>query len=155
MLSSMKRNIAIFIATFVAGALVAFAARTAMHQPPSVPTEHTAPEQTAMVSNVHTTAPDQANTADAHAGHEMPAANAKPSHSGHQEHGAPVTAAATSTKPVNTVCAICGMDVNPAVPTAEYQGKKIGFGCKLCPPKFKADPDKYGPYYLRNEVIAR
>ena len=154
----MKRNIAIFIATFVAGALVAFAARTAMHQPPSVPSEHTAPEQTAMVSNVHTTAPDNANTADVHAGHEMSAANAKPaatpSRSGHQEHGAPVAAAA-STKPVNTVCAICGMDVNPAVPTAEYQGKKIGFGCKLCPPKFKADPDKYGPYYLRNEVIAR
>jgi hypothetical protein len=47
------------------------------------------------------------------------------------------------------------MDVNPKLPTAVYQGKIIGFGCKMCPPKFKADPDRYGPYYLRNEVIKR
>ena len=66
-----------------------------------------------------------------------------------------MAATAASKMPVNTVCAICGMEVNPGVPTAEYQGKKIGFGCKMCPPKFKAEPDKYGPYYLRNEVFKR
>jgi YHS domain-containing protein len=55
--------------------------------------------------------------------------------------------------PVNTHCAICGMAVDPKLPTLTYQGKTIGFGCKMCPPKFKAEPDKYGPYYLRNEVI--
>jgi YHS domain-containing protein len=37
----------------------------------------------------------------------------------------------------------------------EYQGQTIGFGCKMCPPKFKADPAKYGPSYLRNEIIKR
>ncbi len=58
-------------------------------------------------------------------------------------------------KPVNTLCAICGMDVDPKLPTAQYQGKTIAFGCRMCPPKFKADPDKYGPSYLRNEVIKR
>jgi hypothetical protein len=45
------------------------------------------------------------------------------------------------------------MKVDPALPTATYQGKTIGFGCRMCPPKFKAAPDKYGPTYLRNEVI--
>ena len=55
--------------------------------------------------------------------------------------------------PVNTTCAICGMPVDPKLPTATYQGKTIGFGCRMCPPKFKAAPDKYGPTYLRNEVI--
>jgi hypothetical protein len=60
-----------------------------------------------------------------------------------------------SNPPVNTVCAICGMDVDPKLPTAEYQGKTIGFGCRMCPPKFKAEPDKFGPLYLRNEVVKR
>jgi hypothetical protein len=47
------------------------------------------------------------------------------------------------------------MDVDPKLPTAEYQGKTIGFGCRMCPPKFKAAPDRYGPHYLRNEVVPR
>lgn len=56
-------------------------------------------------------------------------------------------------KPVNTVCAICGMDVDPTLPTATYQGQTIGFGCRMCPPKFQAAPDKYGPAYLQNKVL--
>ena len=47
------------------------------------------------------------------------------------------------------------MKVDPKLETLEYQGKTIGFGCKLCAPKFKADPDRYGPAYLKNEVIKR
>jgi len=47
------------------------------------------------------------------------------------------------------------MDVDPSLPTVEYQGQTIGFGCRMCPPKFKADPDRYGPLYLKNEVIKR
>lgn len=62
------------------------------------------------------------------------------------------SAAAVDAKPVNTICAICGMPVDPAVPTALYKGKVIGFGCKMCPPKFAADPEKYGPLYLQNKV---
>jgi len=65
----------------------------------------------------------------------------------------PKTAAPAAAAAVNTVCAICGMEVDPDLPTAEYQGKTIGFGCKACPPKFKANPDKYGPAALRNEVV--
>jgi hypothetical protein len=60
--------------------------------------------------------------------------------------------AATST-PINTICAICSMPVDPKIPTAQYRGSTIGFGCKMCPPKFAADPEKYGPAFLANRVI--
>ena len=76
----------------------------------------------------------------------VPAAVAADAHAGH-------TVPMPAGPPVNTICAICGMAVDPKLPTLTYQGKTIGFGCKMCPPKFKAEPDKYGPYYLRNEVI--
>src|SRR5262245_35503296 len=77
---------------------------------------------------------------------------AAPNNAGHATHASHASASTPADKPVNTVCAICGMPVDPGVPTAQYQGKTIGFGCKLCPPKFAAEPDKYGPLYLRNEV---
>ena len=78
-----------------------------------------------------------------------PAAAPAPAASTHvsSEHAA----APADTKPVNTICAICGMAVDPKLPTTVYQGQVIGFGCRMCPPKFKADPDKYGPSYLKNE----
>jgi hypothetical protein len=153
----MKRNIVIFIATFVAGAFVAFAGRTALHEPHGAASEHSAPQRSAMVNNaltpaVRTDAPDTGHT-----GHDMGAvrhAVAAQPDSAHNDH-AKAEATPAATKPVNTVCAICGMDVDPKIPTAEYQGKTIGFGCKMCPPKFKAAPDKYGPSYLRNEVLKR
>ena len=50
--------------------------------------------------------------------------------------------------PVNTTCAICGMPVDPKLPTATYQGRTIGFGCRMCPPKFQAEPDRFGPGFL-------
>jgi YHS domain-containing protein len=62
-------------------------------------------------------------------------------------------AAPAAGAPVNTICAICGMPVNPKLPTATYQGKTIGFGCKACPPKFAAEPDRYGPAALKNQVV--
>jgi YHS domain-containing protein len=69
---------------------------------------------------------------------------------------APTPAAAATAGqaiPVNTICAICGMAVDPNLPTATYQGKTIGFGCRMCPPKFKADPERYGPAYLGNSRL--
>jgi hypothetical protein len=154
----MKRNIAIFIVTFVAGAIVAFAARTVLHEPTSAPSGHSVPERTAMVSNTLTPA-TKPGSSDNHAGHggaAGPKSTVTPSDSAQHDHAASAAAPATvSDKPVNTVCAICGMEVDPKLPTLEYQGQKIGFGCKLCPPKFRADPDKYGPLYLRNEVVQR
>lgn len=62
-------------------------------------------------------------------------------------------ATAATTAPVNTICAICGMPVDPAVPTATWAGRTIGFGCKACPPRFAAEPEKYGPAALANRVV--
>lgn len=121
----MTKHVVTFAVTFILGALIALAARTAMHSP-----QETAP----------------AADASAHA-HDHAAA--KPDLS------APNSASRADTAPVNTICAICGMKVDPSLPTLEYKGKRIGFGCRMCPPKFKADPDKYGPYYLRNELMPK
>jgi YHS domain-containing protein len=162
----MIRNLTLFAATFVAGALIALAARAAWFNPHSdAPADPVAGGDYApMVTNPLTPnassapslpAPTVAAATTPASG--APSASANP----HAHHGsaapaapAPVPEVAASA-PVNTVCAICGMDVDPKLPTSVYQGKTIGFGCKMCPPKFKADPDRYGPYYLRNEVIKR
>ncbi len=145
----MIRNTFLFLGTFVAGALIALVVRAAKFNPHAGHEAHAGGggDYKPMVSNpiapaVPTSAPTPApaseqKASDPHSGHGSPAA----------------VNAAEQDRPVNTVCAICGMEVDPTIPTLEYKGKKIGFGCKMCPAKFKADPDRYGPYYLRNEVI--
>lgn len=149
----MTRNIFIFLGTFVAGALIALVARAAMYQPHAGHEGH--PEgggdYAAMVSNP--LVPSAVKEASPAAKRSPNAAQA-PAANPHASHATPSPSSA-SAKPVNTVCAICGMDVDPNLPTMEYQGKTIGFGCKMCPPKFKADPDRYGPIYLKNEIIKR
>ena len=80
-----------------------------------------------------------------------PAVPAVDPHAGHTQAAAP----AADAKPVNTVCAICGMDVDPEIKPATYQGKLVGFGCAACPPKFAKNPDRYGPHALRNEVAPK
>lgn len=136
----MTKSIFIFLGTFAVGALLALVTRAAFHDPHSGHEGHvaTAGEHPPMVTNVL-------------------APSAKALESRHAQHTSPAGAVATAEagKPVNTVCAICGMDVDPRMPTAEYQGQTIGFGCRMCPPKFKADPDRYGPLYLKNEVVKR
>jgi hypothetical protein len=74
--------------------------------------------------------------------HHTPVAPATDPHAGH------VTAPAA--KPVNDRCAICGMDAEPTL-TATWQGRTIAFGCEKCPPVFAKDPERYGPYFLKNE----
>ena len=58
-------------------------------------------------------------------------------------------------KPVNTVCSLCGMDVDPEIPHAIFNGQTISFACLKCPPKFKQNPGLFGPYYLRNEKVPK
>ena len=67
---------------------------------------------------------------------------------------APVAPSADA-KPVNTVCPVCGMDVDPGIKPVVYQGKLVGLGCAACPPKFAKEPDRYGPHALRNEVAPK
>lgn len=153
----MIRNISIFLAMFVVGALIAFGTRAARHKPDTTVHQHTAREHEPMVGNALTATPVGATSrTETNRQSEAGTAKAPPDASAadHSGHGMAKPASATEGT-VNSVCAICGMKVDPSLPTLEYKGKKVGFGCKMCAPKFKADPDKYGPMYLKNEVIKR
>jgi hypothetical protein len=136
------KSIARFLATFVLGALLALGARTALHDP------HADHDTAGATTTRGDYAPMVKNSPPV-----PPAASSPPSHPTPAP-AAPATAARPGT-PVNSICALCGMKVDPTLPTMEYQGQTIGFGCKMCPPKFQADPAKYGPAYLRNELIKR
>lgn len=141
----MTRSLFIFLGTFVAGALIALVARAAMYQP-HAGHESGAGETSAAVSM--SSKPLATPVTGKPTAEKMNAPAAA------HAHDAPPAATASADKtPVNAVCAICGMKVDPSLPTAEYQGKTIGFGCKMCAPKFKADPDRYGPLYLKGEVL--
>ena len=123
----MKKSILLFAIAFVLGTMLALPARAIWFAPP-LPVDAPAPAAPA--------APMIA--------HDHPAATPKPA-------GASAAQDVPNAKSVNSICTICGMDVDPAIPPALYQGKLVGFGCKACPPKFAADPDRYGPHALRNE----
>jgi YHS domain-containing protein len=164
----MTRNIFIFLGTFAVGALVALVVRAAAYNPHAghesqpagggdyapLVTNPLAPATPATPASTE----KSATTLSGHEGHSAPAERQTPSANADAPNAKPQTNnanASAGAQPVNTVCAICGMAVDPKLPTMEYQGKTIGFGCKMCAPKFKADPDRYGPAYLRNEVIKR
>lgn len=150
----MTRNIFLFLGTFVAGALIALVVRAAMFKPHAGQEAQPVAggDYAPMVSNALT--PANASGAARPATSPAPAGT-KTAAGDHENHGGAAAVPPAAGKPVNTVCAICGMEVDPKIPTAEYQGRTIGFGCKLCPPKFKADPDRWGPLYLKNEVAKR
>ena len=150
----MTKHLFFFLAAFAIGSVVALAARSALFKPYIDHSGHPASAEYAqMVDN------SAAPAADPHAGHgkaaqpalapaatpeKAPAPAADP-HAGHGAMKAPAT--------VNTVCAICGMDVDTSIKPASYQGKLVGFGCRMCPPKFAREPDRYGPAALHNEVV--
>jgi len=46
-------------------------------------------------------------------------------------------------KPVNTLCPVTDEKVDPAVQTAQYKGKTVGFCCPDCIKDFNKDPAKY------------
>ncbi len=153
----MIRNVFLFLGTFVVGALIALVVRAARHNPHAGHEAHAGGggEYLPMVSNPIAPAAASPRADPVSAAAPVSAAKHEASDS-HADHGSLSAATAPDEdKPVNTVCAICGMEVDPKLPTLEYKGRKIGFGCKMCPAKFKADPDRYGPYYLRNEVIKK
>lgn len=128
----MTRHLIIFAACFLLGAGVTAAIRTVRHNAyEGHQGSHTVASATTVDAQARQAAPPEA---DPHAGHAMP--------------GAPAAGV-----PVNSICAICAMPVNPKLPTATYQGKTIGFGCKACPPKFAAEPERYGPAALKNQVV--
>ena len=119
----MIRHLLVFVIAAGIGGMVALGVRSALHQPYAEPAAPAAPAAPAPQQ-------EQAPT--------------KPPQPRHEHTDAPAT------KPVNTICAICGMDADPKL-TATYREKTIAFGCTKCPPKFAKDPERYGPYFLRNE----
>jgi hypothetical protein len=135
----MTRHLAIFLATFAIGAVIAVVLRTGTHQPYQERRDHPAPAA--------------AGPATEHAGHQAPPTVPAPEHAGHPAGPAAAATPAATGSAVNTICAICGMPVNPALGTIAYKGRLIGFGCRTCPPKFKADPVKYGEAALLNQVV--
>lgn len=165
----MTRHLIVFVVTFAIGAVIAVILRTGSHKPYEDHRGHPAP---GAASAAPATAYD---AADPHAGHAAPA----PAGGAHQGHDAPATPApatgehtghagmamptapaqpasapaAPATAAVNTICAICGMPVDPKLGTIAYKGKLIGFGCKACPAKFRAEPEKYGEAALKNQVV--
>ncbi len=153
----MIRHGVIFAATFILGAFIAIILRTSRHQPYAQPpmVDHASPGMPAMPGMPAGPAavPDHAGTHDRPS--VTPAADADNGASPAATDATSATSAmgmSMATGTVNTVCAICGMAVDPNIPTASYQGKRIGFGCGKCPPKFAADPERYGPFALTNQV---
>lgn len=158
----MIRNLLIFLGTFTAGALIALVARAALldphaaHEAGATGGGDYAPMVTNTLAPAGRTDTKPAPAAGEHAGHGAAQETARADgHAGHGVARPTARAEGAEGKPVNTVCAICGMDVDPKIPAATYQGKTIGFGCKLCPPKFAKDPERWGPLFLRNEVAKR
>jgi YHS domain-containing protein len=133
----MTKSILLFAVTFAAGAALALGARTVLHTSDSVET----PSPVAAVA----VPPTAAGTHDP----AQPKETAAPK----KDPAAPAAKAAPAPKAVNTVCPICGMDVDPRLKPAEYKGHLVGFGCRACPPKFAKEPDRYGPAALKNEVV--
>lgn len=122
----MIRHLLIFIITAGIGAVLALAVRSAWHQPYAAPV-------------VEPDAHDHPAPAPA------PKAPVKPAADPHAGH-----ASTPAAKPVNDICAICGMKANPKL-TATYQEQLIAFGCKACPEEFSTDPERYGPHFLKNQ----
>jgi YHS domain-containing protein len=142
----MTRHLVVFIVTFAVGAVIAVVLRTGSHKPYQ-DAGHPA-------LGVAAPAPASASATPAgHAGHggvAMAPASATAALASATAAPASATAAATT---VNTVCSICGMKSDASLGTIEYKGKQVGFGCKACPPKFKAEPEKYGEAALKNQVV--
>ena len=158
----MIRHIVVFVVTFAIGAGIAVILRTGSRHPYAEHADHaTPPMATAMAEAPPSSAVQAPPSAEPATAMAMPASAApapQPEHAEHEhDHGHAASPAAPAppadATPVNTICAICGMPVDPALGTATYKGSVIGFGCKTCLPKFKADPAKYGEAALKNQVV--
>lgn len=141
----MTRHLALFVATFVAGAVLALAVRSALHQPYAGHAGHVETPAYAPLVN-HTTPPE-------------PKPDAPPPRPSPPKAGAPATphadhaTASPTGSTINTVCPICGMEVDPSIQPAEHDGTLVGFGCRACPPKFAREPERYLPAARNNVTV--
>ncbi len=145
----MTKHLFFFIVAFAVGCVGALAARSAWFKPYVDHSGHpAAPDYKQQVTNP--TAP----AADPHTDHKAIPNPASPPTPALDPHAGHAQGAEAPRATVNTQCTICGMDVDPSIPPATYKGKLVGFGCRMCPPKFAADPERYGPAALKNKVTS-
>ena len=64
-----------------------------------------------------------------------------------------LTAAAADVKP-QTKCPVTGEPIDKAI-YVDYQGQRIYFCCKMCPAKFKADPEKYFKQFADEGILLK
>ncbi len=147
----------LFIVCFIAGSAVGLIARASLHKPyedapaadgTSGEPAHGHADHGAMTPPApphadhapRSSAPDAVlPPGDQHAGHASTPAATKPT-----------VEPASATATVNTICPVCGMEVDPELPTVDYQGKKIGIGCAMCLPKIRRELDRYGSAALED-----
>jgi hypothetical protein len=148
----MKTHLLFFVSAFTLGCVAALAARTAWSKPPAGAAEPSvAAAYSQRVAHAASPTSDSSAEPEGRASASAPSSSTKGTsgpadpHAGH--------AAAKPGATVNTICAICGMDVDPSIKPATYRGQLVGFGCRMCPPKFARDPDRYGPAALENKVV--
>jgi YHS domain-containing protein len=141
----MTRHLVLFVATFLAGAVLALAVRSALHQPYAGHAGHV--EKPAYQPLVHNSTPAEPKPMAAQAPSQPESAAS--AHAAHADH-APANPAGST---INTVCPICGMEVDPSIQPAEHDGTLVGFGCRACPPKFAREPERYVPAARKNETV--
>lgn len=150
------RTAIIFALCFAIGATAALIGRAAFHKPyREEPAAVHSPAKAAPAEPAgHEGMPSMgSSTPPAAAAPGLPATAAPPATAPAAPSTVPAPVSTGSPKVVNTICAICGMDVDPAIAPIAYQGQLVGFGCGACPPKFKREPDRYGPAALKNERV--
>lgn len=166
----MKTVIA-FIIALVVGAAITLVVRSALHDPhaghttPTAATPASAPLPAAAPSAVavpdphagHAPATPVKTGEDPHAGHAPSAVTAPAPKATTPETATPETTGPDATTPapltVNSICPICGMDVDPSLGIWHYQGKPIGIGCRACVNKIENEIDRYGPAALDNKRL--
>lgn len=147
----MIKNILFFGAAFVVGSVIALAMRAAQHAPyQGMSNVAQPPSSLQMVTNAPATT---VSGHQQHAGHN--AGNHRAEGAADADSTGDVAADPRKGTVVNSVCPICGMDVDPSIPPAEYNGYLIGFGCRACPPTFAQNPEHYTNAALENAVVGR
>ena len=149
----MSRAIVILVISFVIGAGCALIVRAGLHHPYAV-TDAPMSSPPAMDAHAPVHLPAEPSTpasALAPVTAPKPSASAPPAPVGALDLSG-ILALKPGKDTVNTICPVCGFEVDPTLPTSTYHGLVVGFGCRpnRCKEKFDAEPERYGPAALAN-----
>lgn len=156
------KSLLIFAICFLVGAAVAIGVRAAVHKPYAEATQaHD------MAAPPGLPAPPASPSGDGHEGHGQPsvpapsqsapgpvpkAGEAKPEQGDqHKDHGtAPANAGDPNAAIGNTICPVCGMEVDAELASIPTPQGLVGIACPPCIPKIRRAPDRYGAAALTN-----